>query len=256
MAAEPDGLTLRTLDHVEGRLAPAPLTFTPEERAAIDAHYAARKAANPALWNGRVLLLDAHRFEERRLVADYAEADYAALLWLLSGERAHPRLRVSFAMGALRGADGGFVLIRMAQWTANAGRIYFAAGTPDLADLTPEGTVDLEGSVRRELAEETGLTAADITLAPGWTALHDARRLALLREVRAHEEAEALAARIRRFGAREQRPEFDEVLVVRGPQDLTEGISPLIRRYLAQAWATQAWREGPAPAMGTGQGTG
>lgn len=251
MAAEPDGLTLRTLDHVEARLAPAPLIFTPEERAAIDAHYAARKAANPMLWNGRVLLLDAHRFEERRLVADYAEADYAALLWLLANERAHPRLRVSFAMGALRGADGGFVLIRMAQWTANAGRIYFAAGTPDLTDLTPEGTVDLEGSVRRELAEETGLTAADITLAPGWTALHDARRLALLREVRAQEEAEALAARIRRFGAREQRPEFDEVLVVRGPQDLAEGMSPLIRRYLAQAW-----KEEPTPAMGTGQGTG
>ncbi|UOK69733.1 NUDIX hydrolase [Ancylobacter polymorphus] len=251
MAAAPDGLTLRTLDHVDARLAPAPLIFTPEERAAIDAHYAARKAANPALWNGRVLLLDAHRFEERRLVADYAEADYAALLWLLSGERAHPRLRVSFAMGALRGADGGFVLIRMAQWTANAGRIYFAAGTPDLTDLTPEGTVDLEGSVRRELTEETGLTAEDITLAPGWTALHDARRLALLREVRAQEEAEALAARIRRFGAREQRPEFDEVLVVRGPQDFAEGMSPLIRRYLAQAW-----KEKPTPAMSTGQGTG
>ena len=236
VAAPADGLTVAAVDRIDARLAPEPLSFRPEERAAIDAYFAGRKAANPALWNGRVLLLAAHRFEGRRLVACYGEADYAALLWLLAGETAHPRLRVSFAMGALRGADGGFVMIRMAEWTANAGRIYFAASTPDPSDIGPDGRVDLEGSVRRELTEETGLTAANITLAPGWTALHDARRLALLREVRAHEGAEALAARIRRFGAREQRPEFDEVLVVRGPQDLADGMSPLIRRYLAQAW--------------------
>ena len=238
--AEP---TLVALDQVEARLATGALAFSAEERAAIDAHYAARKAANPDLWNGRVLLLGAHRFEARRLVAQYGEADYAALLWLLAREHAHPLLRASFAMGALRGADGGFVMIRMAQWTANAGRIYFAAGTPDLSDITPDGRVDLEGSVLRELAEETGLTAGELTLAPGWTALHDARRLALLREVRASEEAEALAARIRRFGAGEHRPEFDEVRVVRGPQDLAEGMSPLIRRYLAHAWE-QGWGQG------------
>jgi 8-oxo-dGTP pyrophosphatase MutT (NUDIX family) len=243
MAVPGDGLTLVTLDGIEARLAPAPLALSAEERAAIDAYFAARQAANPDIWNGRVLLLGAHRFEERRLVAQYGEADYAALLWLLAGERAHPFLRASFAMGALRGADGGFVMIRMAQWTANAGRIYFAAGTPDLCDITPDGSVDLEGSVRRELAEETGLTDDDITLAPGWTALHDARRVALLREVRAGEEAEALAARIRRFGAGERRPEFDEVRVVRGPQDLAEGMSPLIRRYLAHAWE-QDWGQG------------
>ncbi|WP_131835887.1 NUDIX hydrolase [Ancylobacter aquaticus] len=229
-------LGLTVLDHVEARLAPDALVFSSGERAAIDAYFAARKAANPALWNGRVLLLVGHRFEGRRLVAHFGEADYAALLWLLGGERAHPRLRAGFAMGALRGADGGFVMIRMAAWTANAGRIYFAAGTPDLSDITPDGTVDLEGSVLREIAEETGLAAHELTLAPGWTALHDARRVALLREVRAGEEAGALAERIRRFGAGERRPEFDEVRVVRGPQDLAEGMSPLIRRYLAQAW--------------------
>ncbi|WP_371346805.1 NUDIX hydrolase [Ancylobacter sp. IITR112] len=245
--AAPDTLGVLALDQVEARLAPAPLVFPPEERAAIDAYFAARKAANPALWNGRALLLAAHRFEGRRLVADYAEADYAALLWLLAGERDHPFLRASFAMGALRGADGGFVLVRMAAWTANAGRIYFAAGTPDTSDITGDGRVDLAGSVLRELTEETGLEPGEVTLAPGWTALHDARRLALLREVRAGDEAEALAARIRRFGARETRPEFDEVLVVRGPQDLAAGMSPLIRRYLLEAWKRE---------MGSAPGTG
>lgn len=243
MAAPADPPTLVVLDHVEARLAPVPLIFSAEEQAAIAAHFAARKAANPMLWNGRVLLLGGYRFEGRRMVARYGAADYAALLWLLACERAHPFLRASFAMGALRGADGAFVMIRMAEWTANAGRIYFAAGTPDLSDIAPDGSVDLEGSVLRELAEETGIAADELTLAPGWTALHDARRLALLREMRASEDADALAARIRRFGAGERRPEFDEVLVVRGPQHLAEGMSPLIRRYLAHAWE-QGWGQG------------
>lgn len=245
MAMPPDGLSLVELDRIEARFLPAPCAFSAAERTAIDAHFAARHAANPALWNGPVLLLAEHGFEGRRLVARFGESDYASLLWLLARESPHPRLRVAYAMGALRGADGGFVLIRMAAWTANAGRVYFAAGTPDLGDVTPDGRVDLEGSVRRELAEETGLAAGDVTLVPGWAALHDGRRVALLREVQAREEAAALAARIRRFAAADPRSEIAEVLVVRGPQDLPagtarEGLSPLVRSYLARAWE-QGW---------------
>lgn len=243
MPAPADDLRLTALDRVEARLAPAPATFSGAERAAIDAHFAARQAANPALWNGRVLLLAGHRFEGRTLTARYAESDYASLLWLLARDGAHPRLRASFAMGALRGVDGGFVMIRMAGWTANAGRVYFAAGTPDLTDVTTEGQVDLEGSVLREIEEETGLVAADLTLASGWTAIHDRRRVALLRQIRAREDAAALAARIRRFAAGEARPEIDEVLVVRGPQDLHAAMPPTVRLYLAHAWQ-QGW--GPA----------
>ncbi|WP_428030606.1 NUDIX hydrolase [Ancylobacter sp.] len=236
MSAPADPLRLVALDHVDARLAPAPRAFSAEERVAIDAHFAARLAANPALWNGRVLLLAEHRFEGRTLTARYGESDYASLLWLLAQEGAHPRIRASFAMGALRGADGGFVLIRMAAWTANAGRIYFAAGTPDLSDVAADGRVDLEGSVLREIGEETGIAAGELTLAPGWTAIHDTRRVALMREVRIGEEAGAVAARLRRFAAGEVRPEFDEVLVVRGPQDIRAEMPPLVRLYLAKAW--------------------
>ena len=50
-----------------------------------------------------------------------------------------------FGMGALRCADGAFVLGEMGQHTANAGRIYFPAGTPDPDDIR-DGAMDIAGT--------------------------------------------------------------------------------------------------------------
>nr|WP_281493790.1 NUDIX hydrolase [Ancylobacter koreensis] len=218
------------------RLAPVPHVFPPDERAVIDAHFAARQRANPALWNGQVLVLESFGIDGGVLAGRYTPADFASLLWVLEGPQPHAHLRNCFAMGALRGADGGFVMARMAPWTANAGKVYFAAGTPDAGDVTPDGRVDLEGSLLRELFEETGIAAGEVTPAPGWTAVIDRRRVALLREIVVQEEAAALAARLTDFAARETRPEIDAAVVVRGPQDLPEGAPPFIGAYLAAVW--------------------
>ena len=147
-------------------------------------------------------------------------------------------MRNCFAAGALRAADGAFVLGRMAKHTANAGKIYFPAGTPDPGDVRTGGAVDLSGSVLRELTEETGLLADDVAPGPRWHAVLAGARIGLMRPLRLREDAESLAARIRAFIAGEKQPELEDVVIVRNPADLVPEIPDFVRAYLESEWKT------------------
>ena len=98
----------------------------------------------------------------------------------------------------------------MGAHTANAGKIYFPAGTPDPDDVVGE-RVDLAGNIWRELAEETGLAGADVVAEAGWLCVLAGPRIALVKILRARETAEALRARIRAHLAREPMPELADI---------------------------------------------
>lgn len=225
---------LRTLELVRDA---EPWAYAEANRAAIDAHFAALQAKKPSLWNGRVLLLARHEVSDGVMSGGYKETDFASFMWWRDTGFPDAAMRNAFAMGALRGRDGGFVLGRMADWTVNPGRIYFAAGTPDPDDVTAAGEVDLQGSVMRELGEETGLGADDVATAPGWHAVFAGPRIALMRPLVAKVDAAELAERIRAHLATEERPELDDVVIARGPDDLGEAMPHFIRAYLTAVWA-------------------
>ena len=233
-------ISTREVDALDFVMEPGPCAYSVRNRCSIDAFFADRQQARPSLWNGQVLMLSSWEFQavegRTRLKGRFVETDYATLLWLLHRGDADPELRNAFAMAALRGADGGFVLTRQADWTYNAGRIYFAAGTPEPSDIAPDGRVDLQAGMLRELREETGLPGARFTPGARWLALFDDRHLALIREFVAPETASALAGRIRAFVAEESKPEIDDVLIAHHPADLQAGMPDFIRHYLLTVW--------------------
>ena len=142
------------------------------------------------------------------LTGAYLETDFASFIAWRDWGFPDTTMRNCFAMAALRAADGAFLLGEMGPHTATAGQIYFAAGTPDPADIVGD-TVDLERGVMRELTEETGLTLADVTPQPGWTATPLGQRIALMKVVQAREDAVALRERIRGYPrARSRRRSF------------------------------------------------
>ena len=225
---------------VEARLEPYRWDWPERERDLVAAHWQRRLAQRPRLFNGRVLMVSELHDEDDTIRARFFETAYADMLaWIDHGFPGEPVWN-GFAMGALRGRDGGYLLGRMAGHTANAGRLYFPCGTPDLSDVEPTGEVDLVGSLTREVAEETGLTADDYAIDPGWIVVADRGHLAFMRVVRLAEPAPRVADRVRAHLARESRPELVGIEIVERGQILDEAAMPgVLPIFLADAFATQ-----------------
>jgi hypothetical protein len=223
------------LARAELRFAPRPWPFAQARRGEIDAHFADLSRANPHAFNGRVLMLHTFQIEDAVLHGAYFETDFASFIAWRDWNWPDMSVRNCFGQAALRAADGAFVLGVMGAHTMNAGRVYFPSGTPDLDDVVGE-RVDLDASVLRELTEETGLTAADVALDPGWHAVLAGPRLAMLKPVRSALPAPELRARILAHMAGEAHPELADVRIARGPADLDAMMPEFIRDYLLEMW--------------------
>ena len=99
----------------------------------------------------------------------------------------------------------------------------------------------------RELAEETGLDPAQLTIEPGWTMVMEAGRIALMRRLVSKLDADALVDRITRFLDSEAEPELARMHVVRRADDIPAARMPSFQRaYLRWALAER----GPDEAAG------
>jgi 8-oxo-dGTP pyrophosphatase MutT (NUDIX family) len=219
------------IDHLAFAFEPWRWPFADQRRAEIDAYFAQLCAGSPHVWNGRIVLATGCRVAGRSLTGSCFETDFASFLaWRDWGFPDAVAVNL-FAMGALRSSDGAFLLGVMGAHTANAGRIYFPAGTPEPSDVA-EGQLDLAGNVVREVAEETGLGAEDYTATPGWHAVAAGPRLALMKVLAADVPALELQRRMRDFIAREERPELADVRIVRGPDDFDPMMPPFVTAFL------------------------
>ena len=193
--------------------------FTDLRRGEIESHFAVLQIDKPALWNGRVMLARDPVFTEESLRAEYFETDFASFLAWRDWGFPDPAVFNGFGAGALRGSDGGFVVGEMAPHTANAGRVYFPAGTPDLNDVK-SGRLDIAGSVTREVLEETGLAPKDYRASDHWDCVVSDQLIALIRILDVDEPAERLRDRIMTTLSTQAEPELSAVHVVRGVSDL------------------------------------
>jgi 8-oxo-dGTP pyrophosphatase MutT (NUDIX family) len=231
---------LRTADEVVARLVPHRWAWAEANAGAIASHWERRVAARPSMFDGRVLMLARLGQERGRISADFFETSYSRLTAWLDFDRPGDPVLNGFAMGALRGSDGGFILGRMAAHTANAGQLYFPAGTPDLSDVDAAGDVDLAGSLLREITEETGLGPEDWTVEPRWIVVAEEGRVAFMRVVTLAAPAEAACVRIRQFLAQEARAELADVQIVSSRADLDPRRMPgYLTAFLGAAWSGQ-----------------
>ena len=213
--------------------------FAIERRAGIDAHFAEKRREMPEIWNGSVLLGRNSLRSDDHLAADYFETDFASFLAWRDWGFPDSDIFNGFGMGALQSSDGAFLLGEMGGHTANAGKIYFPAGTPDPDDIR-DGAVDVAGSIVRELAEETGLGESDYTMSPHWTCVFTPASIAMIRILRVAMSGEALQKTVEAHLARETKPELRAVHLVRTTSELVPAMPRFVSAFLEAQFRDQA----------------
>lgn len=196
-------------------------------RARVAAHWQEAVAENPHLWNGRVLGVLAPgqpgglEIRDGALTGTAREGEFAQFLAWRDWGFPEIGLRNLFGSALVLSSDGALIYGVMGRHTANAGRIYPPGGSLEPSDADAAGHVDVIGSIERELREETGLAAADASV-EATIAVHDGPRISIGRVFRFDDTAERLRDRILAHNATEDRPEFDEVVIVRRADRLDE----------------------------------
>jgi 8-oxo-dGTP pyrophosphatase MutT (NUDIX family) len=185
------------------------------------------------LFNGKVLLMREPRVIGDRLVARYFESDFATYLTWRDFGFPGEGIFSGFGMGALRDAHGTYVMGEMSPHTANAGRVYFPSGTPDLSDLVGN-RVDIGGSIVREVEEETGLTGDDYTVVSGYHCVFAKPAVAIIQVLALKTDAEAVKQTILNNIAREELPEFSAVHLIRGAADITASMPRYVAAFIRE----------------------
>jgi hypothetical protein len=217
------------------RFVPRAWAFADLNRAAIDARFAAKQRANPALWNGRVLLAYEYDVSDGVCRGACLETDFASFDAWRDWGRPPAGIVNCFSAAVLRSADGAFLLGVMGPHTANAGQVYFPCGTPDPADVV-DGRVDLAGSAHHELNDETGLDFDDLAPDPTWLSLRLQTWALAARILNAREPAEALRRRILGYLASQRQPELCDIRIVRSSADFDPAMPPFVSAFLRHVW--------------------
>jgi 8-oxo-dGTP pyrophosphatase MutT (NUDIX family) len=209
--------------------------FSLKRREQIDAHFFDRRTANPALWNGQVLLL-----RSPSVVADIFHGicfpvDYASFLAWRDWGFPDSSAKACVAQGALRASDGAFLLGVMAEHTAGAGSIHFPAGMPDLNDVVA-GTVDLDDSMLRELTEETGIAREDIISDSSWHSFVSGPRIVHFKILQSGCDSVSLREKILAHLARDRQSELADIRIVRNSADLNDRVAASTAAFLKYIW--------------------
>jgi 8-oxo-dGTP pyrophosphatase MutT (NUDIX family) len=222
------------IERLELRIASQAWTFALERRADIAAHFARLKKSNSSLFNGRVLLLFDFSIVGKYFKGRCLETSYASLIAWRDWSFPDQEIKNLFGSAVLRSCDGAYLLGVMGPHTMNADQIVFPMGTPDPSDVMNE-IVDLEHSVVRELAEETGLTLKDVQLKKDWYAVLAGPRIAFMKSVQSPETARDLRLRILSYLKSEREPEFADIRIVRSARDLEPNMPGFLRYFFDYA---------------------
>lgn len=126
----------------------------------IARHWQAQTAANPTLFNGNMVFHHHLDYRDGTLEGAAHLAPYAAFLHWRDAGRPEGGFHL-FGLPLMMSSDNALIAVRMGKHTANAGKVYCAAGSLDDKDICA-GRADIDANMRREALEETGIDLGQV----------------------------------------------------------------------------------------------
>jgi 8-oxo-dGTP pyrophosphatase MutT (NUDIX family) len=209
--------------------------YAAEHAAEIAAHWQRRSAESPALFDGRIFLLEALRFSSDALEATFLPTCFRSLLYWKECGYSDRSVRDAFGSALIRSREGHVLLGRQAAGHINAGLAYLPGGFIDARDVGADGAIDIEASIAREIAEETGLDATALTRVPGYHVTLAGPLVSIAAEFRSDLPSAELAEGVRAHIAADRESELAAVVVVRSAADLDGLAMPEFARLLLRA---------------------
>jgi len=222
-----DEAVICTLDSVRLMLGEGALRFETKNRPAIERYWQSALAANPRLWNGPFFMFEDVRIENGILSGTGRATDFATFLyWRDNGRPAGVTHVTGTSLPVM--ADGSLFAIRMAGHTANAGLVYFPAGSFDAADVAG-GQFDVTGNIARELNEETGLEFREGDAEAIHTAVCVEGAIHVTRRNRLPFDFDEALRRLRHHQAQTGDDEIDTAVAIRPGAETPGGLKPYAR---------------------------
>jgi 8-oxo-dGTP pyrophosphatase MutT (NUDIX family) len=208
------------VDRVALRHDASPFEFPQSWRPSIESHWTRRIVELPDLFNGTIHVTTDHRIGTGALTGICRPMAFKDFLYWRDSGRKPEGFVDGFGSAVVRAREGHILLGRASRHTMNAGTAYFIGGFIDTRDRTPGGTIDIDGSIARELQEEAGLDAGALTRAPGYILAEEGRMLSIAIVYRSGETAETLRRNMLAHANTATEQEIEDVVVIRHPSDL------------------------------------
>ncbi|QKV17281.1 NUDIX hydrolase [Oricola thermophila] len=228
---------LESVRLVAGEGAPA---FAVENRNDIERYWQAAVSANPRLWNGPFFMFEDVRIEGGVLTGTGRPTDFATFLYWRDNGRPDCVVHITGTSLPVL-ADGALLAVRMAAHTANAGQVYFPAGSFDAADMQG-GRFDVTGNISRELVEETGLEFREADAEAQHVAVCATGAIHVARRNRLPFDFEAARGRLERHQAETGDDEIESAVAIRPGGDAIGLLKPYARALAMWHFENETFR--------------
>lgn len=164
---------------LELRVSREPWDLASQQRDLISAHWALRLAANPAFFDGEVLVLRALQRLGGGFAGHMSLERFSSFLYWRDHADADTAIWDGFVTAVVRSREGHIVIAEHAGDTLNSGLMGLPGGFLNSQDVRMDGVIDVVAAARREFAEETGFDPQRLAARPGYLVARHERACAM-----------------------------------------------------------------------------